>query len=54
MYPESVQQRETTGALPHVDNLTMRLDPGVGASVIGVVTVTVTARGMIDPQTSGL
>lgn len=46
MYLQSVQQGETIGDLPHVGNLTLSLDPGVGASEIGVVTVT--AIGMVD------
>lgn len=47
MYPESAQQGETTGDLPHVDNLTLSLDPGVGAEI---VVVTVTAVGMVDSK----
>lgn len=46
MYLQSVQQGETIGDLPHVGNLTLSLDPGVGASETGVVTVT--AIGMVD------
>lgn len=53
MYRESVQQGETPGDLPHVDNLTLSLDPGVGASEIGVVTMAAIGRDG-RPQTSGL